>query len=74
MSPSDTESDVVPSIESAHRGDECPYLDEQTALFGLIGKTHTNEILRELILEPEPQRFNELRERLKYRQIHFQVA
>lgn len=65
MSAPNIDSCGIIATESTDQDDECPYLDEQSALLRLIGKAHTNELLRELALKPEPQRFNELRERLE---------
>lgn len=48
----------------ARRDMQCTDMATKSTLFKLMGKAHTIAILHEFAVEPDPWRFNELKERL----------
>lgn len=60
----DHDPDIVETDQPVRQDIECIRSARKTTLFNLLGKAHTLEILHEFAIEPDPWRFNELKERL----------
>lgn len=59
-----TTSGRADASRPAHHDDDCIAPARKTALFNLLGKAHAMAILHEFVTEPDPWRFNELKDRL----------
>jgi DNA-binding HxlR family transcriptional regulator len=60
----DREPDAEDTNQSARRDVECIAAARKTTLFSLLEKAHAMAILHEFAVEPDPWRFNELKDRL----------
>lgn len=64
MSHPNTSTDGSERTRPVRRDIQCTDMATKSTLFELMGKAHTIAILHEFAVEPDPWRFNELKDRL----------